>query len=84
MNGGLIQRSMEEAGISTVSLSIFRFVTEMVKPPRVLALESQRGMTLGPPNKRRLQREIVEGMIRVLQEAKRPGEVFEFASASGS
>jgi D-proline reductase (dithiol) PrdB len=84
MNGGLIQRCMEEAGISTISLSIFRSVTEMVKPPRVLVRESQRGMTLGPPNNRKLQREIVEGMIRGLREAKRPGEVFEFASASGS
>ena len=77
MNGVLIQRSLEEAGISTISISIFKWVTEMVRPPRAVVVNSKRGSTLGPPDQHQLHRRIVEDMLDYLGSTREPGTIID-------
>ena len=77
MNGVLIQRSLEEAGISTLSISTFKWVKAMVRPPRAVVVNSKRGCTLGPPAQSHLHRKIVEDMLAAMGKIKEPGTIIE-------
>jgi hypothetical protein len=71
---GLIQRSIEEAGISTVSVSILRDVTEKVKPPRTVFLRWPFGHPLGEPGNVAQQLTILHDAFELLYAAS-PGEI---------
>jgi hypothetical protein len=71
---GLIQRSIEEAGISTVSVSILRDVTEKVKPPRAVFLRWPFGHPLGEPGNVAQQLTIIHDAFEFLYAAS-PGEI---------
>lgn len=77
LNGVLIQRTLEEMGISTISISIFKWVTEMVQPPRAVVVKAERGRTLGLPKQRELQEQIVKRMLTALEEIKKPGTIID-------
>ncbi len=46
---GLIARQIEAEGITTVSLSLLREITEKVRPPRALFVPYPLGYPLGAP-----------------------------------
>lgn len=69
---GLIQSTIEAAGIPTVSISLLREVTEKVKPPRVLFVDRPLGFPLGYPGDKKVQREILREALALLSEASLP------------
>ncbi|MDT8318854.1 MAG: hypothetical protein RQ824_12840 [bacterium] len=44
---GLIQRVLDNAGISTISITLAKEITEIVKPSRAMFLRHPFGLTLG-------------------------------------
>ena len=52
---GLIQRAIEYAGITTVSISLLREITEKIRPPRALFVPRPLGYPLGEPDNPYLQ-----------------------------
>jgi D-proline reductase (dithiol) PrdB len=72
---GLVARSIEEAGIPTVALSIAREVAEKSPPPRSLYLRFPFGHALGEPGNRNQQLAVLELAFRLLFEAEEPGTI---------
>jgi hypothetical protein len=71
---GLIQRSIERAGIPTVSISILRDVTEKVGPPRALFLRWPFGHPLGEAGNVAQQMTVLHDVFAFLYAAS-PGEI---------
>jgi D-proline reductase (dithiol) PrdB len=69
---GLIQSTIEAAGIPTVSISLLREVTEKVKPPRVLLVDRPLGFPLGYPHEPEVQREILRQALALLPQTNLP------------
>ena len=61
---------IEAAGISTVSITLFRDITEQVKPPRALAVPYRFGYPLGEPNNPALQHRIISAALALLQDSQ--------------
>ncbi len=72
---GLIQREIEFAGITTVSISLLREITEKIQPPRALFVPFPLGYPLGEPNNSTLQTRILQAAFALLTRNDRP--VFE-------
>ena len=77
---GLIQRAIEEIGISTVSITLVKSITEQVKPPRALAVPYRFGYPLGEPNNPSLQRKIILAALELLQDHQPPPAIVEFTA----
>ncbi len=77
---GLIQRAIEEIGISTISITLVRSITEQVKPPRALAVPYRFGYPLGEPNNPSLQRKIILAALELLQDKQSPPAIVEFTA----
>jgi hypothetical protein len=71
---GLIQRSIEAAGIPTVSISILRDITEKVRSPRALFLRWPFGHPLGEPGNTVQQFTVLHDAFDFLYAAT-PGEI---------
>lgn len=56
---GLVQRAVEEIGVSTVSITLLEDITQKVKPPRALLVPYRFGHPLGEPNNPQLQHAII-------------------------
>jgi hypothetical protein len=69
---GLIQRAIEEVGVSTVSITLVKSITEQVKPPRALAVPFRFGYPLGEPNNPKLQRRIILAALELLKDTGPP------------
>jgi hypothetical protein len=63
---GLIQRQVEFAGITTVSISLLREITEKTRPPRALFVPFPLGYPLGEPNNVDLQMRIMRAAFTLL------------------
>jgi D-proline reductase (dithiol) PrdB len=63
---GLIQRQIEYAGITTVSISLLREITEKTRPPRALFVPFPLGYPLGEPNNTDLQTRIMRAAFALL------------------
>ncbi len=63
---GLIQRALEYAGMTTVSLSLLREITEKIRPPRALFVPYPLGYPLGEPNNAALQTRIMQSAFTLL------------------
>lgn len=63
---GLIQRAIEYAGITTVSISLLREITEKIQPPRALFVPFPLGYPLGEPDNSELQTFILEAAFALL------------------
>ncbi len=63
---GLIQRQVEYAGITTVSISLLREITEKTRPPRALFVPFPLGYPLGEPNNADLQTRIIQAAFGLL------------------
>lgn len=72
---GLVQKVIEEAGISTITLSPIPDFTASVGAPRVAAISHPMGRIMGPPGDARTQREVLRAALKALVEIKTPGEV---------
>ncbi len=57
---------IEKSGIPTVSISLLREVTELVKPPRALVVDRPLGYPLGVPHDIDLQKRIVMAALELL------------------
>ncbi len=68
----MIQRVVEEVGISTVSITLLEDVTKKVKPPRALHVPYSFGHPLGEPNNSELQHAIIAETLALLQDAGTP------------
>jgi hypothetical protein len=63
---GLIQRAIEYAGITTVSISLLREITEKIQPPRALFVPYPLGHPLGKPNDVVLQTRMIRTAFGLL------------------
>ncbi len=68
---GLVSRSIEEEGISTVTLSMER----EVEAPRVAFVPFPYNFPVGEPGERGKHREVVLAALGLLHELREPGEV---------
>jgi hypothetical protein len=74
----LVQAALERAGLATVSLSLLREVTRVLKPPRALFVPFPMGFALGEPNHPALQQRILRAALRLLERTDVPVlETFE-------
>jgi hypothetical protein len=69
---GLIQRAIEYAGITTVSLSLLREITEKIQPPRALYVPFPLGYPLGEPNNVELQMRVMQAAFALLSRNDTP------------
>jgi glycine reductase complex component B subunit gamma len=72
---GLVQREIESAGFSTISLSMMPDLTASVGVPRIAAIEHPFGLTLGLPGDVERQIEVLRSTLRALEEISQPGGV---------
>ena len=63
---GLIQRALEYSGITTVSISLLREITEKIRPPRALFVPFPLGYPLGEANNAALQTRIMRAALELL------------------
>jgi hypothetical protein len=69
---GLIQRAIEYAGITTVSISLLREITEQIAPPRALFVPFPLGYPLGNPDDPELQKRVMRAAFALLSRTDVP------------
>ena len=74
---GLIQRTIEAAGIATIGISIVRAYTEKVKPPRTVFLPWPFGHPLGEPFNAAQQAAVLERAFDALYTITQPGTIID-------
>jgi len=72
---GLVQRAIEAAGISTITLSVIPDFTASVGAPRVAALQYPLGRPFGEPDDVDQQLAILRAALGALESIKTPGEI---------
>lgn len=70
---GLVQRAVESAGISTITLSTIPDFTASVSAPRIAAIEHPLGRPFGQPGDAEGQRAVLRAALRALVEIDKPG-----------
>jgi len=63
---GLIQRAIEYAGMTTVSISVLKEITYKIRPPRALFVPYPLGYPLGEPDNSELQTRIMRAAFSLL------------------
>lgn len=74
---GLVQRVIEEAGISTICLSNIADLTASIGAPRVAAIEYPGSQPFGPPFDVERQKAVLKATLEALQTIQVPGQVVE-------
>ena len=72
---GLVQREIEAAGISTITISNIPDLTESVSVPRLAGIEFPVGRPFGNAVDREQQRQVLSAVLHSLQSMNKPGEV---------
>ena len=72
---GLVQREVEAASISTITLSSIPDLTAAVSVPRLAAIEHPLGYLLGQPGDREGQAAVLRATLHALAEMKGPGSI---------
>ena len=72
---GLVQREIEAAGFSTISLSMVPELTASAGVPRIAAIEHPFGLTLGRPGDAAHHLEVLRATLRALEGISPPGGV---------
>jgi hypothetical protein len=72
---GLLQRKIEAAGFSTITLSPVPELTASVSVPRVAAIEYPLGRTLGQPGDAAGQTVVLRATLAALETIRTPGGV---------
>ncbi|HKR13698.1 MAG TPA: glycine/sarcosine/betaine reductase selenoprotein B family protein [Pyrinomonadaceae bacterium] len=70
---GLVARSLELAGIPTMTLAVVRDVAESVRPPRVALYDGDIGSVAGKPGWPEHQRRILDEALRLIEPMDQPG-----------
>ena len=73
----MLARTFEEAGLSTVLVTVMPYWSERLGVPRTVGVEFPYGHPLGQPGDRDTQMEVIRESLRLLEEAERPGEIRE-------
>ncbi|PCI30418.1 MAG: hypothetical protein COB67_01865 [SAR324 cluster bacterium] len=73
----MIQRELEEVGISTVGISIAKDISLKVKPPRTYFLKYPFGHPFGEPGKSKQHLTIFKDCLGLLTEITQPGTLIE-------
>jgi D-proline reductase (dithiol) PrdB len=74
---GLLQRVFDEAGLSTISLTLVKEITELMKPSRALFLQHPFGFTFGNIGERGLQRQILLDCLQAAEQMTTPGMIVD-------
>jgi len=69
---GVIQRQIERAGVSTVSISLVKEFTQQVRPPRALWVPFPFGRPFGAPEQPAIQRRVILAALELLQREAGP------------
>jgi len=69
---------LEEEGVATTLIALFRPHAEKVRPPRALWVPFELGRPLGPPNDAAFQRRVLEQALRLLESDAGPGLLVDF------
>lgn len=72
---GLIARTIEEAGIPTVAVSILRDITARLGVPRAVFVAWPFGHPLGEPGHTAQQLRVIRDALALLAEAEAPGAI---------
>ena len=70
---GLIQAELERRGIVTASVSLLRFITEIVRPPRALVVPFAHGQPLGGAGDTITQHRVLAALLQLIARAPGPG-----------
>jgi D-proline reductase (dithiol) PrdB len=73
----VLARTFEEAGMSTVMVTMMPYWSERLGVPRTIGVEFPYGHPLGRPGDRDTQLGIIREALRLLEEAEAPGEIRE-------
>ncbi len=73
----MLARTFEEAGLSTVLVTVMPYWAERLGVPRTAGVEFPYGHPLGRPGDRDTQTGIIREALRLLEEASGPGEIRE-------
>lgn len=68
---------LDESGLPTISLTLVREITEMVKPSRTLYVQHPFGYTFGDLHQASLQRQIVLDCLRAATEISEAGTIVD-------
>jgi hypothetical protein len=71
----VLARTLEEAGLSTVLVTVMPFWAEKVGAPRTLAVEFPFAQTLGRANDSEQQKRVILQALEVLETAEGPGSI---------
>ncbi len=74
---GLVARAVEEAGITTLTMSVGRDITERVRPPRACFVNYPMGNEIGRPADVQTQRAIVRAAFASLAAMSEPGTIVD-------
>lgn len=74
---GLVARTIEAAGIPTVSIIGLKEIAEKVHPPRAVHLKWPFGHPLGEPGNRAQQLSVIHYALRALYTVQEPGTILE-------
>jgi hypothetical protein len=72
---GLIQRAIEARGVPTVSVTVAKDVSEMIRVPRAIFVPWPMGHHFGVPFHTELQRKVVTAALRLLETAQTSGTI---------
>ncbi len=72
---GQVQRIVELAGMSTITLSTLWTFTSSVGVPRLAALEYPMGRPFGNPNDNEGQLKVLRATLQAMQDIEEPGQV---------
>ena len=76
---GLIARHLEDLGITTVTLSSARSITQSVNPPRAVYLDYPLGQTAGREGDLAEQKYVMQQALLAVQEMTEPGSIKDLA-----
>jgi hypothetical protein len=74
---GLVQREIESAGFSTISLSMMPELTASTGTPRIAAVEHPFGLTVGMPGDAPGQLAVLRATLQALSSISEPGSVVD-------
>ena len=74
---GLLAREIEQAGITTVSLSLNREQSQAVQPPRSIVVRFPFGHPLGEPGATRQHNQLLFDALQLALTATKPGTISE-------
>jgi len=72
---GLVQRKIEAAGFSTITLANIPDLATAVGAPRVVGVEHPFGQTIGQPDDVQTQKAVLSSTLAAITSIKQPGEV---------